>query len=151
MPRNVSRSPHELATYTFGLLYSEGFARGAGRILADRIEFFSLVPSVFTREASFSEGSKAKNQSYECKGPLRNQRPFLFPVRGFQDERLSAESRASQCASLSEKSNSLTANISIMLSSDPQRENALRLYSSSTLKTFVRSVIGSVIFHQRPC
>jgi hypothetical protein len=38
MPRNVSRSPHELVTYTLGLLYPEGYARGAGRILADRIE-----------------------------------------------------------------------------------------------------------------
>jgi len=38
MPRNVSRSPHELVTYTFALLYSAGLAQGAGRILADRIE-----------------------------------------------------------------------------------------------------------------
>ena len=48
------------------------------------------------------------------------------------------------------KSNCLTANISIMPSSDPKREYALRLYSSSNLRTLVRSVVGSVIFQQAP-
>ena len=38
MPRNVSRSPHELVTYTFDLLYPSSFGSRAGRILADRIE-----------------------------------------------------------------------------------------------------------------
>src|SRR6266404_1793646 len=59
MPRNVSRSPHELVTYTLRVTLPKGFGPRAGRILVDRIE--SKAKSILNR-----------------KGPLRNQRPFLF-------------------------------------------------------------------------
>src|ERR1700675_1329160 len=39
MPRNVSRSPHELLTYTLRFIFTlRASAQRAGRILADRIE-----------------------------------------------------------------------------------------------------------------
>jgi hypothetical protein len=39
MPRNVSRSPHELAPYTLRFIFTlRASAQRAGRILADRIE-----------------------------------------------------------------------------------------------------------------
>src|SRR6267154_890712 len=60
MPRNVSRSPHELAACTLRFIFTpRASAQGAGRILADRIE--SKANSILNR-----------------KGPLRNQRPFFF-------------------------------------------------------------------------
>jgi hypothetical protein len=64
MPRNVSRSSHELVTYTFALLYSEGHAQGAGRILADRIEF---ILSVFQRRGKSILRAKGRR---EIGGPL---------------------------------------------------------------------------------
>src|SRR5258707_4630020 len=70
MPRNVSRSPHELVTYTFALLYSAGHAQGAGRILADRIEF---ILSVFQRRVK-----SENNSSSAIQGRVFTPRPFLF-------------------------------------------------------------------------
>jgi hypothetical protein len=47
--------------------------------------------------------------------------------------------------------NSRVASVSIMLSSDPNNENAFRLCSSNIRNTLVRSVAGIVYFQQKPC
>jgi hypothetical protein len=65
-------------TYTLSFALPKGFGPRAGRILADRIESILLVPSVFTREAFFSEGSKAKIIHYERRAADQSAAPFCF-------------------------------------------------------------------------
>jgi hypothetical protein len=70
MPRNVSRSPHELVTYTLRFIFTlRASARRAGRILADRIEF---ILSVFQRRV------KSENHLMSARAAEKSAAPFVF-------------------------------------------------------------------------